>query len=648
MPPTAPKAPPEASPPAGLRVRARPPLQSPRVRRWAPPLLLVAIMALVMAVNHSWLQRAPFPPTTQHRAYMLVPRFVRLLQGYQPRPVSPDYMDASGKSYALPDREPIPWTSPSGLLAELRPPVITSPHAAPEGGRLSLLFGHCGQSFYTCMPHASLALAVLAWLLPVGAVGTTMGVTLYLLMLLAAAYGIGHTMKGPWAGIAAAAIAASYPGLFGFSRWPEGYLPATALATAMVFLLISSKGLRRWLNCAMFVPLAYMAIRNGEGLAEGIGAGLAVLGPFVVVLLTGLVEDIRRKALPWRTLVGAAIIAAPLLISFDWAWFELSFTHVDDGFDEWYQQIQPGWENPSTNARMVFAYGGYTLMIYAQYLKPLMTGWLLLALPVFLLRRSPHRLSMVLWFLIPMVAYSMMPRKALWYALQVVPPLALITAVGLASIKRHWLRRALMIAACVTGLLQFTALSVPIPLPGFRVPLYLQRPLPPGWYWARDAELIAPNMPMNEQFRRHCDDFLAYLDEQVPVSDELKLVGVLSPWGADVYFAQAFTWTVNLERPDIEAIPLSEAAFINNHPYAGLEVADFAFFIRLDEGAFTPCCDEGGRVLTSFPERTDGVPPALTNFTTRLVRSARGESTAMPHLLVLGHPEVAHLPVNPR
>ena len=607
------------------------PLQAEsRRRRWLARGLLLVLLALVTWVNGSYVLRNPFPPWSQHRGYMMVPRMVRYFQGWEQPPVV-DHLDASGKGYALPRRDPLPWGDPLTLAREF----------APEG-RLRLAVKDCGQGFYTCMPHSFSACAMLGVLVPGTSWLPTMGMTFYLLLLIAAAYGIGAEARGRAVGVAAAAIAASYPGLIGFSRFVEGYLPATALSVAMVYCLVRSRGMTRWLPCVAFVPLAFMAIRNGEGLSEGIGAGLAVAGPFVVAFVGGVFDALRRRRPPLRPLVGLALIAAPLLLTMDWPWLALALPHTTDGFDEWYQNTQPGDPAASDTTRYLFAYGGYLILVYSQYLKPLMTLWLLAALPLFLLRPARHKWTLLLWFVVPASAFAVMPRKALWYALPMVPPLAVITAVGLSQLKRCAWRRGALIAASLVGLIQMVGFFSMAPIQISRTG-WLAEPLPRGFIVAREVNFFQPFAGETGPLIATTERFLAYLDENVPRDDQLKHVAAVTEWGRDIYAAQVFAYVVNLRRPDIEVVPLCEPHFLNLESFAGLAPRDFAFYLQFRDNRLASCCDEQGMALVHRPENQVLPPRDLQRFADRLVRSSRGVVPEMPDVLVLGHPAVAHL-----
>ncbi len=595
------------------------------MKRWMAWTLLALLSGTVLAVNAEHFGRNPFPPRSMHRAFMMVPRLVRVFQGYRQRPGVVDHLDPSGKSYALPYRTPIPWTDPVGLWQELR-----------QGGRLHRLFGGCTAGFYTCMPHAFALPALIGTAFPGHPVWVDLGVTLYFLLLIVSAYGIAAEAAGRGAGLTAAALAASYPGLFGYSRWVEGYLPATALSVAMVFLLIRSKGLTRWGPCILFFLLAFSAIHNGEGLSEGIGAGLAVAGPFFVTFVHGVAQAVRERRWPWRTAVGAAVIVGLLLATMDWPWLLRGLEHVFTGFDEWYVDARPPFPNAGPFMRAVFSKGAYFILVYSEYLKPLLTFWLLLAIPPFLLRRFRLKVTVIAWAIVPAVAYAVMSRKAMWYALPMVPPLAVITALGLAAIPWKQVRVTAMILAAGSGLFQFLSLSLPPVSALWTVPHYLRQPLPPNYLTIRLSELISPVKPNLMTLHDRTQRFLDHLDHALPRDDRLKYVAVASNWGEDIYEAQAFAYVVSLSRTDVEVIPLAEPAFVEMAPFSGLVPEYFTHYVKITgDGDFAPPRSKWGRAVVTNPGRPAHAPPALQRFADTLVRRSAGTAPDLPNVLVL-------------
>jgi len=602
-----------------------------RRRRLAAWLAVALILALVASVNAGYLEKHPFPAYSSHHTWRLVPRITHHLAGYdhyRPSQQGPTFLGGGGSFYPLPTHEPIPWTSPTGLWDELR-----------QDGRLYQLWGYCPTGFFACLPHAFVVPAAVANLAPGRRRLVAMVPTFYFLALLVGLYGIGSEVGGRATGVAAAAIAAGYPGLFGFARWPEGYVPAAALSVLMVWCLLRSRGLTRWRPLVVFAVLAWTAIRNGEGFSEGVGAGLAVSGPFLVELLRGPWEALRQRRLPWRWAVGVAIVAGALLTTTDWYWVQDALEQTFLGFTE---HVHGGsWEGGEWSAPDASwspsGLGVYPLFVYQDYLRPLMVGWLLVGAILLLVRWPRHGVTLLLWLVVPLVAYTSMARKAIWYPLPILPPLAVITAVGLSRVPWRRVRATALGLAALSGLFQLLAFSPPVLPVTLNAPRALARPARIEVPDVRWVDLLAGMSPENQNLRRQADVLLAWLDREVSTDGGLKYLGVVSPWGHDIYPAMALSWYVTLARPDVAVVELAERRYFEQG-YPGLSSRTFALLACHDEqGIFRSCVDDAGRPVLSAPERRDEVPPPLTRFARLLLEREQGVIPELPAVHVLDH-----------
>lgn len=594
-------------------------------RRWPFRALLLAVLLLVCGVNAWHLDRNPMPPPSSHRTWLLVPRIMHYFMGYEHRRLSirePPQLSGAAAFYTLPVRHPFEWTSPAAVIHELR-----------YGGRLRQLVGECGVSYTTCMPHGYAILGAVGALLPGRGLLISLVPTGYFLLLLAALYGIGVEASGRPAGVAAAAIGAGYPGLFGMARWPEGYIVITALSTGMVWCLLRSRGLTRWLPLAGFCGLAWTAIRTGEGFSESCGAGLAVAGPSVVALGVGLVEAARARRLPLRTLGGAAIVGVFLWQTTDWDWVRDSLRQMTAGLTEVAMDARLSDPNASPLMRKLASHGIYVLFIVNDYLRPTLVAWLLVAAPF--LFRARHRLMLAAWFLVTFLGYSAMARKSIWYPIPMLPPLAAITAVGLASLPR--LRSAGLILASLTALHQLVTLTVPgapTTLPG-----WLTRPVRHEIVQVRWVDLATTGEPDTRALTRDARQLLNWLDRSVPRAPpgdgaELIYVGVATPWGEDPTHAMRLGYYLTLRRPDLVVVELGVKRYLDGRAYDGLSTERFAMLVCIGaNGSFTKC----------GANSADGRGPAPAPYTRMvglLLDRARGSIPGVPPVLLLRHPAV--------
>lgn len=589
---------------------------------WLPPVLLVLLLVGVAGVELRRVAECPLPPTSQHYAYRMVPQVVHRLLG--DAWLGDPAVGVGFDGVATGPRAPLPWSSPAGLLEELR-----------DGGRLEPFLGHCSRNFWSCAPTTWVLLGLLALAVPGHPVAVAGGLVAWFLVLLVALYGIGRTVRGPWTGLAAACIAAGYPAFFGFALWIEGYLPATALSACMVLALLRSRGLTRLGPTVAFAACTFLAWRIGEGFSETLGVGLAVSGPFVVEVALGLREGWRQRRVPWPTLRGLVVLAALLLPTLDLHWPLVAMEHVGIGFRDAFMGATATDPGASPFLVALIRYGAYFFMIFQQYLKPAMVGWLLLGLAALAFADVRRKLTLFLWFAIPMIAYSYMLRKSLWYALPVVPPLAVLTAAGLAGFRPRPLRGAVFALAAATALFQLTTFGETLrpagpgaPGPGRELHLFLRQERR-SVLNMRQVDLLSPWGPGPRMLYQGTKEIVSLLDARLPRSDTFQgWVGALGDAGE----VSRFRYLLTMHRPDLDTVDLQSDVRHGNRALPDLLPADgYVLVVRFErENLVSPLGPDGRPVIDGR-----GPPaPALVRYVEEIVRG--GIAVDHPPCVVVG------------
>jgi len=592
-------------------------------RRWLPALGLLAVLTLVLASNAAHMSRNPLPKLTNHGSAQLVPMMMHVILGYELWPAGPDPQErliTNQHAYPLAERVHADRVGPLHTLLELR-----------RGGRLHYLVGNCSQPFSACWPHSMALPALVAAALPGRTLLVNLVPTAWLLLLLAAVYGVGRELGDRWVGLAAAAVAAGYPGLFGHARFIEGYVPAAALSVAMIYCLLRSKGLSRPLPLLGFCVMAWTALRTGEGFSEGLGVGLAVSGPFAVELTRGLWADWRQRRWPWRTALGLGAIGAWLWITTDTFWVRMSFLHVFSGFSD--QAVAAG---SAPGAPMAWLHplvprGAYVIMLWSDYLLPVLCLWLAVGLAAISLWGRKHRLLMSLWLLVPLVAYSLQLRKSMWYPVPILPPLAVLTAVGLGALPKPWLRRTALGLAAACGLAQLGLLSTSWGLDLIPERHWLRSPLPAGVVDLRGYDLTTRGDPAHAELSQQGRRLLALAEREVPRSERIKYIAVLSRLGHGADLAEALAYQISLSRPDLVVIPLANRFYGEQAAFQDLSPMDFAYLLQLDGSQAVPCCSvDRGPPAPWMPDATQ-----VEAFLARLQAARTGTVEAWPELVRL-------------
>jgi len=281
---------------------------------------------------------------------------------------------------------------------------------------------------------------------------TTLTPQLFVALLLLSVYGIGRRAGGPWIGLAAAVIASGYPGVYQLARTHHDSLATSAMAAAVICLLLYSRGFTRLWICALAGIAAYISTLVSEGVSGSLLIGLIVAGPFAMeyVRLIGRCRA-RRVDVLWG-LLGLALFLAPVCLLYNWSRIHDFIAYGQSSWAEVSSYARVGSHVPGFLQGIV-AFFAYFFRIAFEILQPMMTLWLVAG--AVLLWRAPRgeRLAVALSVALPLVLQSVMPKKAYQYILPICPGLALVTALGLRGIKSHKLRRWAIGLAAACGLM---------------------------------------------------------------------------------------------------------------------------------------------------------------------------------------------------
>jgi hypothetical protein len=345
-------------------------------------------------------------------------------------------------------------------------------------------------------------LAALPAALVFGASGRVyeMNNALWLVLLLVSVYLLGKRCAGPPAGLLAAFLTSSFPGVFGLARRFELDLPLTAMVALTMLLLVRTDGFRR--------RAASVVVGLVAGLGILVKAQLVLfLLPALCVLADGLsragsgarAEEPRALAGPpldrrarLEPLLHAALAALhALAISAVWWWGGLDYLHLGNV--------------GAAGAAPGGAGGGLAALLHeslfyasaaAECCGPLL---LLLSVPGIVLalrdRRVPHRALLGVWLFGAYLLLSLLGHKLQRFFLPALPALALLTAVGLVGAWRgavarlRVLARGLVAGIAVVGSVQLVGVSFFEWGPGV------------VWTWAETAERALAGPEFDKRIR---------------------------------------------------------------------------------------------------------------------------------------------------
>lgn len=416
--------------------------------RYLPPLLLALLIGMHLLLAWFFHQdRGFFPSPIPHSGYTLIVDQVQILRGHRPISSGAE-LDLGHKTVF--DGDPAQGRGdPPGLWQDLS-----------RGQLRGVWRNHHERLYWNGIP-LPLFISALVHAVSGGSL-TAVALTpqIFLALLLLGIYGMGKQAAGPWTGLAAAAIASGYPGLFEISRTHHDALACSAVALLLVYFLWRCDGFSRPGLSALAGVLAFLATRVGESISSGVLIGLVALGPLLLAVSRLVKLYDTQSSRSWRSLVGVALFIAPPWLLIQWRrlpsiWTFMDSNQLDVGLD-----AKIGAHVPQALAGIA-AHLAYLFQIFFDLLQPLMALWLIAG--AVLLWRAPrgHRLAVLLMVAVPLVPLSLIHKKATWYILPALPALALMTALGLRGLRSSSTRRwALgLAAACGVFMLLFNTLA---------------------------------------------------------------------------------------------------------------------------------------------------------------------------------------------
>lgn len=402
--------------------------------------------------------------------------------------------------------------------------------------------------------------------------------SLFLVVLLLSAYGIGRHVAGKGVGLLCAFVTSTLPMIFGMSRYTYIEFSLTAMVALSFWLLLSSQGfshraysllfgltvglglLTKWTYVLFVFPaLLVVVLRSGllseagKGLrslrldarwavvSAALAAGLSLIWylpnvdrvarlplghlllPLSWCLLGGLIYLLRQTGSRGWNLLASLWLGAVVAGS----WYLPRIDFIDHTF-------LIAWGRPE---RQSWAFGYYLdhlvneqlSLMYVVVLALVIVGLLALAWRSlrngFAWRRAltSEFLLLFLWIVVPYLVFSFRPSsKHSRFIMPILPALGVVTAYGLSRIRWSRLRLAALVLVAVLGTGQWLALSFD------------------GLYWLREAADVGPVNVFAHKFQNQLPNWgdtdsgywvvpevLQYLSEQAQARGQSVELGLL-------------------------------------------------------------------------------------------------------------------------
>jgi len=403
-----------------------------------------------------------------------------------------------------------------------------------------------------------LYLATIPFYLAAGMERTAAGLTqaLFLALMLWAVFGIGGRLYTARAGLLAAALLSMFPLIIGFSRLYLLAIPEAAMSCLTLYVMLRTEGFRSGAWCL--------------ALGAAIGLGMLTAPRFIFLIAPPLVYfafSSPRRIFPAPGISGRGraillVILPAVLIA-----------------GPWYVQLiqRRGTFDASPLLRQLFTVSPARLLslpglIFRGVSVPL-AAVIVTGLASAAWHGNVSRLLLI-WLIVPPALLDLFPVPEHQPVIAALPPAALLTAAGIMAIRRRWIRRFVIGAACAWGIVVFAKLSLPLP-------------------WSRTRDLI----PIPREMRA-----AGYLFSIRPISPPS------GPRSADIWTPQREAWRIDDIFSDIAAISGADpgekalvAWFIARHP-------------RFNRSSLLYELEKGGYPIeTVRPERAQYVLTRLTS-----------------------------------
>ncbi len=363
-------------------------------------------------------------------------------------------------------------------------------------------------NFYPALFHT--VMAVSAFIAGRSTVVLIMGNMPFLLLLLVSLYGIGRKMRNPGIGLLAGFILTMYPAIFDLSRFSLPDFALTAMLAAGVCLLMYSEGFSNRRYSLLF------GVCLGLGMLTKQIFILFILPPLITVILNEIIEKRGIEEQVIKNIMTAFFIG--LVISIYW--------YIPPLKQLLQQYVQAGFHEKGTICSPDI-FGADSLMFYIR--KLYQCQMLMYLFIIFLvgarywLVTKEHGREKILFFasiigtyLLFLFIYTKEPKTTLPWLIY----FALITAAGLLSLRKAWVRTVAICLLVCFSVIQYMEISFSCQFQKPIVDFLHQQYRYPGFSLFRAMGSFKPS-----DYNRAFSDILVSMS---PVQDRQTRVGVFT------------------------------------------------------------------------------------------------------------------------
>ena len=299
--------------------------------------------------------------------------------------------------------------------------------------------------FYICVSLVNIFIGF-------GKMQVAMGNLFFVMILFVSTYCLGKKLSGEYrTGLYAAFICGMYPMIFSLSGFAMLDLPLTAMVTLCFCSLVYADGFESPRESVLF------GICLGLALFTKWTAPFFIAGPFIYAVIRALSE--RQNRLRKIRNISFSLAAAALISNW-WYVHQITsayFIRRDklESFCRFGTAITERTHPFYTLEGISF----YARTFFPYQLSLFFSVFFLFGLILFLRSPSRHKVFLFAWIILPYALLTLIISKSPRYIMPVLPAMALITAMGIRSIRFLRLRNWLVVLSVCIGIAQYCLLS---------------------------------------------------------------------------------------------------------------------------------------------------------------------------------------------
>ena len=271
--------------------------------------------------------------------------------------------------------------------------------------------------------------------------------TLYLFIIMFVVYGLSlRITKNCWCALFSSFVVTMYPGIIRFMTGYELPIGVIAFSTLSVYFLVLSESFNKATYSALFALSTCCAMYM-----DRFSPIFFILGPYLYMLLK--TKDFTRIRI--GNLLLAHLIILLILFPFYSNWIHANIFDTTRIFDS------GGYDSRKDFINFNSPYFVQTSLFYLLIMPQYQLGifWFILfclALLILIKNKKASAGLLLSWIILPLLIYTVLPKKNFSYTLPLLSPIAIITAYGIFEINRDSLRRFCIFTALMIGLISFT------------------------------------------------------------------------------------------------------------------------------------------------------------------------------------------------